>query len=227
MDKQNRDIKTVCNSFQGSQNIVVCAIIVSFHTIVTDLLKCINDDQFHTWMILDKVGELLFQTGTQSFRIHSKMNAAGLSSADVHQPLLHPAVRVLQAEVENRTLVGFKFPHRLTGADAMSQPQHQPGLTDLRRTGEDVQALAHQTVDQIQIRWEMFVHQLVGGDGIQVTNLDSQHPAHMLQRITAGFEKVPFLGVIHYIALASAFVAAPHEVTDDSGLPAAMGAGRE
>ena len=109
----------------------------------------------------------------------------------------------------------------------MGQPQHQPGLADLRRTGKDVQSLAHEAVDQIQIRREMFVHQLVGGDGIQVTNLDSQHPAHMLQRIAAGLEKVPLLGVIHHIALASAFVAAPHKVTDDSGLPAAMGAGRE
>ena len=131
-------------------------------------------------MFLDKIGKLFFQTGTQSFRINGKMNTAGLSSADIHQPFLYPAVRVLQAEVEDRTLVGFKFPYRFPGTDTVGQPQHQPGLADLRRTGKDVESLAHKTVDQIQIRREMFVHQFVGGDGIQVTNLDSQYPAHML-----------------------------------------------
>ena len=90
------------------------------------------------------------------------MNAAGLSSTDIYKAFLHPAVRVLQTEVEDRTLVGFKFPYWFPSADAVGQPQYQPGLADLRRTGKDVESLAHQTVDQIQIRRKVFVHQLIG-----------------------------------------------------------------
>ena len=94
-------------------------------------------------------------------------NTARVTAADIVQPLLDPLEGVLQADVEDAALLGFQPPDRLAFADLVRQPQHQPGLAHLGRTGEDVDALAYQPVNQSAGRGVGRVQQFLRRDHFQ------------------------------------------------------------
>ena len=109
----------------------------------------------------------------------------------------------------------------------MRNPEHQPGLADLRCTGENVKSLAQNFFDQLRTVRELHVHQIIGGDGIEETDFDSQNTAYILYGFSIGTEAVGFLYIVDHIAAMSAAGAVPHIIRNDSRVLPAMRADSE
>ena len=167
VDYQHCYQEAVGNFFQRADCLIVAGIVVLLLPGLADTLESVNNRQLHMGMGGEEVCKLFLEALADIQGLGRQPDAAGLSAADIVQPLLHPLESVLQADVEDTTLFRFHSPDRLAFADLVRQPQHQPGLAHLGRSGEDVDALTHQTVNQSAGRGVGRVQQFLRRDYFQ------------------------------------------------------------
>lgn len=148
VDYQHRHQKAVGDFLQGADRLVVAGVIVLLLSGLADTLEGVDNRQLHMGMGGEEVCKLFLEALADIQGLGRQPDAAGLAAADIVQPLLHPLEGILQADVEGAALLGFQSPDRLALADLVRQPQHQPGLAHLGRSGEDVDALPNQAIDQ-------------------------------------------------------------------------------
>ena len=167
VDYQHRYQGSVGDFLQGAYRLVVAGIVVLLLPGLANALEGVDDCQLHMGMGGEEIGKLFLEALADIQGLGRQPDAAGSSTADIVQPLLHPLEGILQADVEDTTLFRFHSPDRLALADLVRQPQHQPGLAHLGRSGEDVDALTHQTVNQSAGRGVGRVQQFLRRDYFQ------------------------------------------------------------
>ena len=82
------------------------------------------------------------------FRHNGEVQRGGRVLGEIEEPALDALEAVLQTEIEDFARVRGKVPERLTPCHLKTQPQRQPGLSDLWRTGQQVQSLGQQIIHE-------------------------------------------------------------------------------
>ena len=81
------------------------------------------------------------------------MQRGGCVLREIQQAALDPLEAVLQAEVEDFTRFCGKIPEGLSPCHLETQPQSQPGLADLRRSRQQMEALGKQVLHEERERF--------------------------------------------------------------------------
>lgn len=127
--------------------------------ILTDLLPQFGVD------IPEILRAELCQPVPQDPALHTEVDISRRVLRHIKQPILDTEMGVLQAEVQRGPLLHLHSPDGFAFGNGHRQPQRQPGLPDLRESGEDVQALGDQRVHHKVQRLERFAHQGLAIDG--------------------------------------------------------------
>ena len=119
--------------------VVVSISVIIFHA--AHFLQRIDDDQHRVGMLLEELGELLFQTFLQNTALRTEADTGRDFVRDAEEPILDTAGGIFKAEVERGALFRLETPDRFAFGDGGSQPESQPGFSHLRCAGQNVQAL--------------------------------------------------------------------------------------
>ena len=104
-------------------------------------MQGVDDDQHRVWVLRQEALHLLLQPLAQNSTLRTEVDVGWVVLCDLKQAVLNAEHGVLQAEVEGGALPGGQPPNLLPFGHGHRQPQGQPGLPHLRRTGQEMQSI--------------------------------------------------------------------------------------
>ena len=132
-----------------------------------DALQGVDDHETCIRVLFEKLFDLFHQSAVELLRHHSEVQRGRRVLCEIEEPALDALEAVLQAEVEHFTGTCGEIPERFPLRHPEAQPQRQPGLADLRRSGQQVQPLGQQILHDERDRFIGDGLQGVGVDGMQ------------------------------------------------------------
>ena len=132
----------------SADDLIVAGITVRFAAYLTDLLHGVNDDEIGVRVLLHEILQLFIQPIPNLSGGGGEVEVGGIVHAVHHK---HPALDTLkiifQRKVKYRPLMDLIFPQILPGTDMVGNLSNQEGLTDLRRSCEDVRTRIEKAVN--------------------------------------------------------------------------------
>ena len=178
-------------------------------------------------VLCEEIHELFFQTVSNHLRFRHDPDSPGVAVGHVHQTALDTGEWIFETQVQHLPRPAVEIPDRLPGGNAVRHPESQPGLARFGRTGEDVQTVGDQLVHQEGRLGKLHVHDLIGGENVELRVLDPQHPAQMPYGLLRGIEAVVDHHVVHHVAAQVAGFAEPVLFKQDAAVLMAFGADGE
>jgi len=144
MDQQHGDAVPVRQTLEHADVPVVVG--VGTHVIAhgADALQRVDDHEPGGRMLLEELLDLLHQPAVELLRHDGEVQRGRCVLGEIEEPALDALEAVLQTEVEDLARVRGKIPEGFAPRHPETQPQRQPGLSDLRRAGQQVQSLGQQ-----------------------------------------------------------------------------------
>ena len=146
MDQQHGNAVPVCQCFEHTDVPVVVG--VGTHVIAhgTDALQRVDDHEPRGRVLFEELLDLLHQPAVELLRHDGEVQRGRRVLCEIEEPALDALEAVLQTEVEDLARVRGKIPEGFAPRHPETQPQRQPGLSDLRCAGQQVQSLGKQII---------------------------------------------------------------------------------
>ena len=167
VDQQDGNAVTVRQRFENADVPVVAGVGIGLAANSPNALERVDDHQASGRMLLEKLLDLFHQSTVELFRHHGKVQRRRRVLGEIKEPALDALETVFQTEVENFARFCGEVPERFALCGAETQPQGQPGLADLRRSRQQVEALGQQVFHDERERFIGDTLQSIRVDGIQ------------------------------------------------------------
>ena len=149
MDNQQAQIVLVAERFQLCNDLIIVGIAEFVIGGFAYLLQSVHNDQLCIGMLADELFQLLTQAAVQGHGLCCKMQMlCVLCTKHFVQTLLNPGKVILQGEIKHLALMNRILPQVCSCGDVVTELRHEEGLTDLRRTHEEIGTSVQQVIDQ-------------------------------------------------------------------------------
>ena len=152
VNQQNCNVPPVCKPFQKPDVLIVICVQIAVTARAVHTLQRVDHNQSCCWMLRQKLLDLLFQPALERVGHDRKVQRLRCIFRQVKESRLDALERIFETEIQRFALRCCKIPERLPLCNAQAKPQGQPGLADLRRARENMQALWNEFVHQ-KVRW--------------------------------------------------------------------------
>ena len=159
MDQQHGNAVPVCQCFEYTDVPVVVGVGIGIVVHGPDALQRIDDYEPCGRVLFEELLDLFHQSAVELFCHDGEVQRGRCVLGEIEEPALDALEAVLQTEVEDFARMCGKVPEGFALRHPETQPQRQPGLSDLRRTGQQVQSLGKQILHEKRDRF--------AGNGLQ------------------------------------------------------------
>ena len=170
--EKDGNAEAVGQRFHLADDFVIPGIAVLVGAELADFLQRVHDDEFYGRVLKEKSRDLFFEASAHEFGFGGEPEIAGFAAGDFCHAGLDAPLGIFEADVEHVALSGFEFPHILAETNSVSEPEHQPRLSNLGRTGEQIHTAPDKAVDERTGVFKLLIHQLVSTDDFQSCDFD-------------------------------------------------------